>query len=236
MGRCAALLAAHRFASSWSGLPLRVLEIGASAGLNLNWHRYRYALADFAWGDPRSPVAIRAETRGGAPPDGPPYEALAVESCTGCDLSPVDVARDDAALHLASFVWADQPERLGRLRAAIALARRHPPRVERARAGDWLPERLEADGDGVCRVVAHSAVWPYLPESERDHLRAAIEAAGARADARTPLLWARLEHEGEPLTLRVRAWPGDETRRLCDLHPHGRWLAWRGPMGDAAAD
>ena len=54
-----------------TGLSLRCLEIGASAGLNLNWDRYRYDLGPLgAWGDPASPVVLDGASTpngGGAP-------------------------------------------------------------------------------------------------------------------------------------------------------------------------
>ncbi len=52
-----------------TGLPLRCLEIGASAGLNLNWDRFDYDLGSFGrWGDPASPVKLSGDCTGGAPP------------------------------------------------------------------------------------------------------------------------------------------------------------------------
>ncbi|MCB1040214.1 MAG: DUF2332 family protein, partial [Acidimicrobiales bacterium] len=38
------------------GLPLRVLEVGASAGLNLRFDRYRYVAAGRSWGPAQSPL------------------------------------------------------------------------------------------------------------------------------------------------------------------------------------
>ena len=229
VARCGALLAAFL---PLARMPLRLWELGASAGLNLNWDRYRFELGSFRWGSPASAVRIRAETSGG-PPRGPAHDAVEIESRAGCDLSPIDATSEDEAERLCSYVWPDRPQRLATLRAAIDVARRHPPRLARADAADWLAERLAADPpDGVRRVVYHSAVWPYLEESKRLHIERMLTRAGRCADARTPLAWARLEHEGEPLTLRVRTWPGDVERRLAETHPHGhrvRWLPQKTP-------
>ena len=52
----------------------------------------------------------------------------------------------------------------------------------------------------------------------------AFEAAGARADARSPLAWVRLEHEGENHVLRLRSWPDGEDEALAEAHPQGLWL------------
>ena len=42
-----------------AGLPLRILEMGTSAGLNLRWDYFRYEAPGQAWGDARSPVVLR---------------------------------------------------------------------------------------------------------------------------------------------------------------------------------
>src|SRR5207247_1824664 len=78
-----------------------------------------------------------------------------------------------------SYVWPDEPDRLARLGAALALARREPPAVERGRASAWLRRALAEPRAGLS-VVLQSVVWQYLPERERASVTAAIERAGAR--------------------------------------------------------
>jgi hypothetical protein len=61
--RSGALLPGFLTLAQTFGKPLVVSEVGASAGLNLQWDRYRYTLGDTAWGDPDSPVLISPECR-----------------------------------------------------------------------------------------------------------------------------------------------------------------------------
>src|SRR4051812_36778891 len=68
VGRSAALLGGFLTVASETGLGLRILEIGASAGLNLRWDRFRYEAPDWAFGDTSSPAVVRAEYEGGARP------------------------------------------------------------------------------------------------------------------------------------------------------------------------
>ncbi len=64
VGRSGVLLGGFLTVAASTGLPLRVLEIGASAGLNLNFDRYRYRLGSSSWGDPDSPVVLAPDWTG----------------------------------------------------------------------------------------------------------------------------------------------------------------------------
>src|SRR5688572_20284714 len=59
VGRCAAMVWGFLEVAARTGLPLRVLEVGASAGLNLRWDHFRYGGGGADWGDPASPVDLR---------------------------------------------------------------------------------------------------------------------------------------------------------------------------------
>jgi hypothetical protein len=226
--RCSSLLPAFLEIARETGLPLRLLEIGTSAGLNLAWDRYHYSLGPYTWGDPRSAVRIEAEWSGEAAAfDARPR----VASRAGCDLAPVRVEDPAQARLLEAYVWADQPERFAQLRAAIALARESPPWIAQASAGDWLADALREPAPGVATVVFHSAVWIYLAPDEQARVRALLLAAGARARPDAPLAWLSLEDEGGygRITLRLRLWPGGASRALAEGHPHGRLVRWSAP-------
>ena len=233
--RCSGLLGGFLQIARETGRPLRLREMGASAGLNLAWDRYQYRLAPHRWGDPRSPVRIDAEWHG---PPAAFEQRPEIESRAGCDLAPVDVTDAARARWLEAYIWADQPERLAQLRAAIELARRDPPRVARESASSWLERELRAPVPGVATVVFHSAVWGYLPAEEQARVRELRRAAAARASAQAPFAW--LSHEDEAgygrVTIRLRLWPGGESRALAEGHPHGRLVRWGEPPPAAPPD
>ncbi|HWT24402.1 MAG TPA: DUF2332 domain-containing protein [Solirubrobacteraceae bacterium] len=220
VGRCAALAPAMLWSSR--GMPLRMLELGASAGLNLRWDAYRY---EDAWGDRSSPVQLVRRYAGARPPFEPP--SLQILERRGCDVAPVDPTSAEGRLTLRSFVWPDQAERMRLLDGALAIASRVPAVVERAPAADWTGAQLAEPADpGTATIVFHSIVWQYLDDTERSRVRAAIEDAGARASAATPLAWLRMEADGPDTRLDVTVWPGATTRVLGRAGFHGRPVTW----------
>ena len=224
--RCAALLGGLLRVAAETGLPLRVREIGSSAGLNLLFDRWRYELGPHRWGDPGAPLVLCTGWEG-APPD---LDApLRVASRAGCDVDPIDVTDAEDRLRLESFVWPDQLERHARLRAALAAAQADPPRLERARASEWVPRELAARPAGEATVLVQSHVFWYLPEAERDGLLRDVRAAGEHASVDRPIAWLRLEGAThDEAELRLWRWPPGEDRLLGRSHPHGTWVRWEG--------
>lgn len=220
VGRAAAL--AHGFLelSATHALPLRLLEVGASAGLNLRWDRFRYGGGGSTWGDPESPVDLAGLWHD--PPRRMPT-AVSVAERSGCDLGPLDPADPEAVLALRASVWADQPARLRRLEGALLLAAREPAEVERASAEAWAAQRLVTPVPGTLTIVYHSVVSEYLPAALLAAFEASVREAGTRASAQAPLAWLRLE----PTTsvrhhaLTLSEWPGGRERRLAVCGAHG---------------
>lgn len=224
VGRSAVLMSGLLVVADLFGQPMELLELGSSAGLNLLLDRYGYDLGGVEAGDPESALRLRPEWKGAAPPGA----AVEVVRRRGVDLHPLD-ARSDGD-RLLAFVWPDQARRLAQLEAALAIAAREPPRVERGDAADWLEARLsERQEAGVARVVLHSIAFQYFPDGTKARISAAMEEAGAGATFEAPLAWLRYEHEGgERIGLRLRAWPSGEDRHLAHCHPHGSSVEWLG--------
>ncbi|MEZ6022847.1 MAG: DUF2332 family protein [Hyphomonadaceae bacterium] len=131
--RSIALLAAFlAFAETWQG-SIDTLELGASAGLNLNWDRFAYRTESWSWGG-ASPVLIDTAWNGPAPAT---HAQPRVRNRAGCDLNPLDIRDQAQRLQLKSYIWPDQPDRLTR-----SMARSNPRlrmmRVERASADAWV--------------------------------------------------------------------------------------------------
>jgi hypothetical protein len=207
VGRSASLVPGFLHVAKATGLPLRLLELGSSAGLNLRVDRYRYQQGGVGWGDPESAVRFEDLWPGATPPFGTP---ATVATRAGCDHDPIDASRPEAALTLLSYVWPDQQHRLDRTRAALEIAADFPVDVEQAAIEDWLPEQLGAPVPGVVTIVFHSVVWQYLPDSTRRSVLSTLDDAGSRATDAAPLAYLRLEPSPRtyvPAELRLTRWP-----------------------------
>lgn len=214
VGRCGPLWGGLQVAAQRCGdLPVRLLEVGASAGLNLRPDRVGLATAGRVLGLAGSELVLDVGWTGRPPAD--LERALRISYRAGCDVQPVDVSTTEGREHLGSFVWADDLVRWERLRAAIALAREEPVAVQRLSAPDFLAGELAQLPPGELTVVWHSVMWQYVSATERERGEAVLAAAAARASTTAPL--ALLVYEPvrtEPgsrdryrFELRLRLWP-----------------------------
>jgi hypothetical protein len=227
VGRSAVLVGGLLRINRQFDLPIRLFEIGSSAGLNLRADCYHYRYAGGQWGPADSPVTIDDAWHGALPPDG----AVRIVQRHGYDIAPIDVTGGDGEMTLLSYVWPDQGARLERLRGAIAVARNVPARLQREAAGDAVAGLTLADG--ALTVLWHSITWQYLSADERAAIRDGVDALAARADARSPFAHLTLEPArdgpGAPVKflVRVSSWPGGELQVLGECHPHGPPVHWQ---------
>jgi hypothetical protein len=229
VGRAAALIGGYAWVAGRTQLPLRVLELGASAGLNLRFDRFWYDTGETSFGDPASGVRFeRCWHDAGDPPRGLPDLAVRLEVAerAGCDRNPLDPTSDAGRLTLRGFVWPDQVERLARMDAAMAIAESLPAPIEAGDLGAWLEGRLADRAVGVATVVVHSIVWQYVGPESRDRMRAALRGYGEAATTASPLAWLRLENAGPVADIRVRWWPGGEEEVLGTAEYHGLPVYW----------
>ena len=230
VNRSVALLPGLLWVAARTGLPLNLLEIGASAGLNLWCDHHRYDHGRWQWGDPKAPLTLRSDWEGNVPDEA--GANLQIARRVACDAHPINLGHPDEGLRLASFIWPEQAERLARLNTARGVAARlmaaNSVRVEALPAADFLARELVLPPSGCATVVMHSVVWQYIQAAEQAAIAACIEAAGARAGTAAPLAWLRFEPRADDghVELRCRVWPGGADHLLARCHPHGARIDW----------
>ena len=217
VGRAGALVGGLLHLDDDLRLPLRLVELGASAGLNLLADRFAVLEARDAdgregrvlQGDPRSGVRLEGAWSGRTLR---PWPGLDVVERLGCDRHPVDATTTQGRLALTAYVWPDQVHRFERLRAALALAADHPVDVRRRSAAD-LVDGLDL-AQGRTTVVWHSVVWQYLDADEQARVTRRLDELGRAASSTAPLVHLALEPRrrgaGTPHDFWVvlRTWPG----------------------------
>ncbi|RJQ79052.1 DUF2332 domain-containing protein [Pseudonocardiaceae bacterium YIM PH 21723] len=234
-GRSAALIPALNTVAKQHG-SLALLEVGASAGLNLLYDRYTYYYADTKLGAD-SGCVVPVEQLGAMPPV---HEFPDVPWRVGLDTAPIDLRQPEQARWLLACVWPDHVERLHRLRAAISIAAtdpappvlRHGGAIESVlRFGQDAPEDLH-----LC--VWHSWAACYLDEDDqRLFTEQLLELSRIR-----PITWLTMERAPEVPALPLPPGPTTDStvamielaggevvvsRLLADAHSHLQWLDWK---------
>jgi len=228
--RCTMLLPTFLAAAVETGLPLELIELGPSAGLNLLVDRYRYRYANGSCGPANALLALTVEERSGRVPAALLDRELVVRRRRGIDLAPVDATTAEGYLLLRSFVWPGLDERVARLDAAVETLRAAPQRPELI-AGDYttvLPALLADRPDDALTVVFETFSTVYLPDAAAQRLAEALEAAAA--DGR-PLAWVSVRRwdlgagADAAFELELRVWPG-VAHVVARVDPHGNTLDW----------
>jgi hypothetical protein len=224
VGRAAALIGGLLHLTAEASMPVRLVEVGASAGLNLRADLFHVSGDSGRYGDPRSPVVLRHGWQGGEPPDVP----IEVIERIGGDLAPIDPTTEDGQRTLTAYVWPDQADRLARLRGALAVALRVPADL-RAESATQTVRGSELE-PGTWTVLWHSIFRQYLNEAQRAELADGVAALGAAATGRARFAYLYLEQSrtgGCPVMLTT--WPGGQREVLGSATPHGIPVHWRTP-------
>lgn len=230
VGRCAYLLPAFRLVAEAAGLPLTLVEVGASAGLNLLWdkygYRYRHHGCAQAIGDRNSPVPIETELIGdrapillGAMP--------AVSDRIGLDLNIIDLQDADDARWLRALIWPEHAARFALLDAATAVLSKEPPRLVRGDAVALLAGVIETIPVGTALVIFHTHVINQFSPEARERL------SGVISEASKERVIYRIGSDlgggaGGRFLLKLLTYKGGQTaeEQLAYCDGHGRTIEW----------
>jgi hypothetical protein len=225
--RCAALLPAFTYLSRrCDGRPLALVEVGASAGLNLLWDRYRY---DYGrgkrCGPDGSPVKLSCAVRGNLLPP-MPGDLPRVGYRVGIDLQPVNVNDQRATMWLRALVWPEHRERREILDHAIEIAQQEPPTVVPGDAVEVLPGLLEDIPEDHHLCMYHSHTLNQFSAANREAFHSLIERWSRVRDL--DLLSMELgKGVGHSVVGLTSYKSGVKTGgRLAECDTHGAWVKW----------
>lgn len=229
IGRCVGLLPGMLEAAGF-GQPLRLLEVGASAGLNLRFDRYRYHYRGGpTWGPVGGPE-LETSAEGPVPSTLVP-PSVEVTERRGVDLHPIDPTSEDGARLLTSFVWPDEHDRVGRLREAIQVARATSAAIDRGDLAEWTDQHARPE-EGVTTVLFHSIVSHMLDDATASRFGASVERSLRAGSSDAPFVYLELEEPrgvSSPPELTITTGDGTgppQRRTLLSCDWHGRWVRW----------
>jgi hypothetical protein len=219
--------------------PFALVDVGASAGINLLCDRFRLDYGTHgATGPTDSTVVVACDVRAGEPPIAPGLPTPVAR--IGIDRDPVDLHDPDDARWLLACVWPDTG-RLERTEASIRLAQKDLPPVRRGDASQLLPGVLDELDSGVAAAVVTSWSFSYFSAEDRQRFADILEAASHRR----PVAWLSADGAGTvpgvadaSLTDRDGAQAhvlgatfidrgASETELLAVVQQHGGWIDWR---------
>lgn len=228
VGRSAVLLGGLFAIHAAHGLPLRLHELGSSAGLNLRVDHFRIEVAPEVWWGPADSPVMLPGAWVGSPAPAP--TALPIVERGGCDLTPLDPASDEGRLRLLSYVWPDDERRLDRLRGALDVASSVPATVVATPASTYL-SALDPEA-GSTLVIWHSVVRQYFSSDEEAAVVVQLDRLRDSATADAPVAHLQFEPNFPPgekiptFRITVDRWPGSATTILGHAAPHGIPARW----------
>lgn len=225
--RCANLLPAFSLAHQRGGMKsLNMIEIGSSAGLNLNWFRYGYHYGSIIVGDMASPVQIVCELQGGLLPP-LPDKLPPVASCQGIELFPRDIFDEEDMRWVRAAIWPEEHARHQVLDAAIKFARQGSLHLHEGDACDLLPALLEAIPEHQTAVVWSSFAVNQGPVEVKECIDLQIREASHRTPIYRVSLEFALEKQAGP-RLELSKYQGGQMKQelLARCAVHGERMTW----------
>jgi hypothetical protein len=226
-GRAAVLLAGFSEIARQTDLPLRLREIGSSAGLNLLFDHYHYNTGQSQWGPPDALLSIDSDWQGTPPVL---LADIPIADRRGCDVAPIDLADASHVLRLQSYVWGDMQQRRERLLRALTVFQAAQksgiaPVIDRANAAGWVASQVMQRPVGQTTVLFHSITWQYLDVSQRMSIESAMAQAFETASPEAPLAWLRMDVDRGAhipvLEYDISTGGAPQKIRLASCHPHG---------------
>ena len=224
--RCSFLLPAfnHVYAHSRE-LPLAIVEMGASAGLNLLWDYYAYDYGiDKVIGDINSQVQINCKLHGNYTPP-LKKELPQIEYRVGIDLNPLNVKKPEDVLWLRSLIWPEHQEQANVFAQAVKLAQRKTIDLVKGNILDVLSSVVENVPPRTALCLFNSYTLYQITEQDKKHLELLIETIAIKRN----LFWISVEwHDALSPSIKLTSYINGVSKEslLGRCSVQGHWLEW----------
>lgn len=227
VGRSAVLLPAFEYvARKAETRTLAQIEIGTSAGLNLNWDHYRYNFTGVGtYGSPDSPVTIKTGVRGNHKlPLSEDFPLVTHQR--GIDLNTLEITNGDEARWLHALIHPERVRRHAQLDAAFEVARENRPILTEGDALDELPHHLSDVPEDAALIVFSTHVLYQRDEEMIADLYSLLRGYSSEQ----PVYWLSIDPKedlGTPTYRLVAFTDGNAAETpLAQFESYGNWVRW----------
>ena len=227
--RCAVLLPVYGVATALSNaMPLSLIEIGCSGGLNLSWDQYGYQYDNGQQaGNPQSLLQIDTIVKGNNPL---PLSDLLPEVAFRCgiDLHPLDIQDEADVRWLKALVWPEPTDRVVMMDSAISIARENPPRLIKGDVLAVLPDITPDIPADSAPIFYHTFVTYQFSQAMRDELTELIQTQAQHFEHAFYLSIEWLDASYAPMVHLTHYVKGKVQSRdlLARCTGHARWVEW----------
>jgi hypothetical protein len=224
--RSACLLPGFQRVFEYGGqLPLYLIEIGSSAGLNLLFDFYFYDYKNGQTiGSLDSNVHIICQARGNQEvPIGTTFPKIAAR--IGVDLNPIDPNDEDAVLWLKALIWPEHSERRELLERAISAASKYPINHIAGDGIGLLPGLLQQVPDNVTPCVFHSFIINQMTPNSVQKLDNAMLDYSKKQKVYCVSIPCKSE-DASDLKLATMSDGIKSEAVLAKCSDHGTWIQW----------
>ncbi|MEO0341162.1 MAG: DUF2332 domain-containing protein [Bacteroidota bacterium] len=206
-----------------------IIDIGASAGLNLNFDLYTY---QYNGGDDveNPTVIISSKIKDGEMPNW--TSEINIKQRIGIDQNPIDLKDPSQANWLKALIWADQTKRFQRLEKAIAMQLEHPITLFKEDRIEGFRRIIDRVNEKHSIFLYHTHVLYQFTKAERVAFWQMLDELGAKRDLEYlavenyRILENAYGQEGIPIVLTSYRSGNKEQQLIGKTNGHANWIEW----------
>ncbi|MGR9050441.1 DUF2332 domain-containing protein [Halobacillus faecis] len=221
--RCAYLYPVFCSIYKQTNKPLSLIEIGTSAGLQLQWDQYSYSYGDdHIYGNQDSFVHLTSKVRKGSLSPDVLKDTPPVTKRVGIDLHVSDLTKEEDVHWLKALIWPEHEERRKNFETAVQQLRTHPPVLKEGDGVALLPDIADEIPGDTALCIFHTHVANQMPESVKGELLRQVDGIGEKREV------YHIYNNMNDRKLHVDAHVDGEfrTETIGETDGHGRWFDW----------